>query len=210
MESCKSIGHLSVKDKDQTTKDTDLGKDADEINYILFYLLERLNFIYEQALKEKLEGVCSHMVSVLGKITISSAKFDLSLASTPIFFIGQIANKSLEQGSQEIADKATFTLMEISKVILNEIDFTYFDLKDPFFSIITQLDIIGKATFKRDKSINIKILIQPFLDLKELFKSEKASKHQDCNAIVGNINRILGEYEALDMIMRTIPPLPKS
>ena len=50
--------------------------------------------------------------------------------------------------------------------------------------------------------------MQPFKDLRALFQSEKAKDHQDTPVILQNIDRVLGEFEALQMVMSTIPPIP--
>lgn len=47
----------------------------------------------------------------------------------------------------EIGVKASLTLLEVSKSIIEEVDYTYADLKDPFFSIINGLEEIARDTF---------------------------------------------------------------
>ena len=210
MESAKSIGHIGpVAEKAQNKEDaeTALGKDADEVSFILFYIFQRLEYINDKALKYKIEPICSSIISILGKITISAAKFDLSLAGFPVHYIGKLTARDEKGGYPEIGVKATFTLLEVAKTILSEVDFTYSDLKDPFLSIISHLEDIAKATFKRDKNTNIKVLIQPLRDLKQLFTSDKAAQHQDTPIIISNIDRVIGEFETLETVMKTLPPL---
>ena len=91
---------------------------------------------------------------------------------------------------------------------MNDIDIKYLEIRDPYLSIINGLEVLAKGTFKRDKTTNIAILMQPFKDLKVLFQSEKAKEHQDTPVIMQNIDRVLGEFEALQMVMNTIPPIP--
>ena len=210
MESAKSIGHIgpaAEKAQNKVDAETALGKDADEVSFVLFYIFQRLEYINDKALKYKLEPICSEIISVLGKITVSAAKFDLTLVGYPVHYIGKLATQAENEGFPEIGVKATFTLLEVSKTILNEVDYTYADLKDPFLSIITHLEDIAKAAFKRDKKTNIKVLMQPFRDLKELFSSEKAAAHQDAPVIIPNIDRVIGEFETLEAVMKTLPPM---
>ena len=47
------------------------------VSYTLFYLFQRLELVYDKALKERLEPVLSELITVLGKITIYCAKFDM-------------------------------------------------------------------------------------------------------------------------------------
>jgi hypothetical protein len=213
MESCKSISHISPTVTREEPKSTDveqtLGKDADEVSFMLYFITQRLEYMFIRALQNNLKTTCSTLISAMGKIILASAKFDLTLVSNPVHLLGQFAHKAQEAGYPELSDQATFTLVEISKTILSEIDFTYSNLKDPFLTIVTNLDEIAKETFRKDKSISIAILIQPIRDLKALFSQEKLANHQDTPAILSNINRIIGEWEAVDNVMKSMPPINK-
>lgn len=182
-------------------------QDQEKINYSLFYLFQRLEVLYEKALKNHLEPICSKIITSLGKITIDVAKFDLTLTIHPLHYIGKFAEEALEKHLDVVADKASCTLVEIGKSLINDVDVQYQNLKDPFFSIIEQLEDIAKSVFRKDKTINVALLILPFQDLKELFKSEKVAAHQDTPAIVADIDRVIGQFEQLELVMRTIPPI---
>ncbi len=203
LSSSKSIGHVEADIQSQA-----LGI-KDRISYTLFYMFDRINFINDEALMKRLEQVVTTVITVLGKIAIHCAKFDLSLAGYPVHFLSRNAKAALDKGMSEIGLKASITLLEVSKTIIDEVDTTYADLKDPFFSITAGLEEIAKATFLHDKSINLKILTQPFRDLKELFKNPKVVSHQDTPIIIQNIDRVLGEYDSLELVMKTIPPIPQ-
>ena len=75
--------------------------------------------------------------------------------------------------------------------------------------LITQLHEITKEAFKQDKSINISMLTQPFRDMKAFFASEKLAQHQDTPVIVDRINQVIGEFDALEVILKTLPPIPQ-
>ncbi len=202
LSSSKSIGHIEADIESKA-----LGI-KDRISYTLFYIFDRITLINNEALPRNLEQVITTVTTVLGKITIHCAKFDLSLVSYPVFFLSRNTRDAIDKGIQEIGLKATITLLEVSKTIIEEVDYTYADLKDPFFSITNALEEITKDIFKHDKSINLKILTQPFVDLRELFTNPKVANHQDTPAIIQNIDRVLGEYNSLELVMKTIPPIP--
>lgn len=103
---------------------------------------------------------------------------------------------------------ASCVLSEVANQLLTEIDVTYLELQDPFLSIINGLEIIAKGEFQRNKSINIAILEQPFKELKTLFEQGKVKDHPDTPVIMQNINRVLGEFDALRLVMATRPPIP--
>jgi hypothetical protein len=202
LNSSKSIGHRSEDKQSQTIGITD------EVSYTMFYLYQRLDMAFDSALKRNLEPVCSHIISILGKIAVDAAKYDMTLASPPLRFIGKFSLKADAEGMEEVPIKTSCLLLEIAKIILEEIDITYQEIKDPFLSIINNLEEMSKTAFRRNKSTSIPVLIQPFLDLKELFKNEKIAAHQDSPVIVQNIDRVLGEFQALLMVMHTMPIIP--
>lgn len=201
LESSRSIGHLDLNTKE-------IGN-FDHVSYTLFYILQRLEFINDYAIEKGFENVCSAMISCVGKTAIYASKCDLTLATYPLHSLGKIAKSAQSHDMPEVGVKAILMLTEIAKVILTEIDITYMEIKDPFLSIISNLEEITKETFLKDKSINIKVLIQPFQELKLLFSTDKAANHQDAPLIIQNIDRVIGEYESLELVMKTIPPIPK-
>ena len=201
LESEKSISHPL---EDQETKDLGI---KDKVSYTLFFIFHRLEHINENAIHKRLEPICSNLINAMGKIAIYGAKFDLSIPTYPLHYLGKFAKKAQET-MPDIGLKASCALLEVAKTIVNEVDLSYGNLKEPFFSIIAHLDDIAKMTFQKDKTTNIKILTQPFYDLKELFKNPRVANHQDTPAIIQNLDRVIGEFDALEMVLRTIPPIP--
>lgn len=199
----KSIGHIEA---DAASKQLGIN---DRISYTLFYVLDKVALINDEAVQKRFEQVSTTAITVLGKIAINCAKLDLTLVSSPVHFITRCAKVAMNKGMNEIGVKTTITLIEVSKAIIEEVDYTYGDLKDPFFSITNAMEEIAKDTFLRDKSINLKLIIQPFVDLKNLFKNPKVANHQDTPIILQNIDRVLNEYASLELVMRTIPPIPE-
>jgi hypothetical protein len=202
LESSKSIGH---REQDKQTQEYGI---TDKVTYTMFYLYQRLDMTFEKALQDKLEPTCSYIVTLLGKIALDAAKLDISLASPPLRFLGKLAKRAQDEGLEETAIKASCILVEVAKSILKDIDIKYLEIKDPYLSIINGLENLAKGTFRRDKMTNISLLMQPFKDLKELFQSQKTADHPDTPVIMQNIDRVLGEFEALQVVMSTIPPIP--
>jgi hypothetical protein len=203
LESSKSISHHK---EDAQSKALGI---VDKVSYTMFYLYQRLEVIFDKALKAGLEPVCNHVVTILGKITIAAAKYDVSITSTPLNVLGKIAKRAQEEKLHETVLTASCTFLEVSKVIINDVDVKYYEIKDPFLSIINSLEFLAKDTFRQDKTTNIQLLEQPFKDLKELFHNEKVASHQDMPVLLQNIDRVIGEFDALDIILHTIPPIPE-
>ncbi len=178
----------------------------DELLFPLFYLLERFEFVGDKAVHLKTEPSLVHLVNVLGKLTVVAAEFDPSVAIYPLQTIGRIVAEAQNEGLMEVVNKATCTLVGVASEIVNKIDLTYLEIKDPFFQLIHELEEILKEEFKQDKTINIQLLKQPFQEILALFQKEKLQNHKDTPEIVRELSRILGEFSELDVIMRTMPP----
>lgn len=203
--------YASSKSISRTTVDEEVEKKTgqDEASYTLFYLLQRLELVYDQALKNRLETICREMIMILGKIIIYGAELDLSLMSFPTHFLVKFGLKAQQHHFNEVAELTTSTLTEISKSIVNHVNLTYAELTDPFHSIINGFTSLAKGEFQQNKFANIKVLIQPLLDLKELMNNPKIEKHRDAPAIRQEIDRALSEFEALEQVMRALPPIPQ-
>ena len=200
--SSKSISHHA---QDEQTKAFGI---TDKVSYTMFYLYQRLELVFDKALQSKLEPTCSQIITILGKIAIDGAKFDISMATPPLRSMGKLLRQAEEAGLGEVGLKGSCTLLEVAKAIINDIDITYCELQDPYLSIINTLEDLAKMEFRRDKAVSIQLLKQPFYDLKELFTTGKAAGHQDAPIILQNIDRVIGEFDALEMVMRTIPTIP--
>ncbi len=179
----------------------------DHLSYTLFYLFQRMELINEKALEQRLEPVCSRLITSLGKVAIAAAKIDLSLVSYPLYYMGKFASRGQKERMNDISDKAVCAFIEVSREIILNTNLQYQELKEPFFSLIGHIESIVKETFRQDKTTSIKLLIQPFQELKALFQSERVVSHQDTPLILIDINRVINEFNELDLILRTIPPL---
>lgn len=202
LESAKSIGHSEQLEKSEGQGSTD------RVSYTLFYLLQRLDLINQKALEKRLETICTTLITAVGKIVIYAAKYDLTMTTYPLFFLNKLAKAAQDERLPDVGVKASLTLVEISKMIIHEIDVQYADLKDLFLRIIGHLEEITKNSFRQDKNQNIKILLQPFYAIKDLFTDPKVSNHQDTPIILQDIERVIVEFETLETVLRTMPPIP--
>lgn len=203
LQSSKSISHHA---QDKQTKELGI---SDKVSYVMFFLYQRLELEFDKALKNGIEPTCSQIIVSLGKIAIDSAKYDISMASPPLRFLGKFAVAAQEKDMNETVIKASCTLFGVAQAILNDIDITYLEIKDPFFSIVNAMEELAKGAFRKDKSMNISLLMQPFQELKTMFSTDNVKNHLDAPAIIQNIDRVLGEFEALQVVMNTLPTIPE-
>lgn len=202
LESYKSIGHVEGSEelKKLGIKDT--------VEFIIFYVLQRFEMIFNHGLEKGLETVCSSIITALGQTAIAAAKYDITLTTYPLHFLRRLALKAQSLGFQEIGVKASLTIVEIAKRIIGDMDVSYMELQPPFLTMITTLDEIAKETFRQNKKTTISILMKPFFELKELFTNKQMESHQDTPIIVQNIDRVIHEFETLQTVLMTMPPMP--
>lgn len=195
----KSISH--------TNQDVEVEKKTglDEASYTVFYLLQRLELLNDKALQHRLETVCRQMVMVMGKLIVYSAQFDLSMVTFPTHFLSKFGLKAQQHHFDEVAVLTTSTLLEVAKTITTTIDLAYTELQEPFQAIINGLAALARETFKKDKHTSFKVLVQPLVDLRSFFQTEKMAQHPDTPVIIQEIDRVLGEFQVLEQVMQTIP-----
>lgn len=207
-ESSKSIAHAPIIEDAGAKRG-----DVDEESYTLFYLLQRLELINDSALRTRCETVCRQMITALGKIIIYAGTLDLSMVSFPTHFITKFGLKAQQHYFDEVTTLTTSTLLEVAKTLLAEVDITYAGLKEPFESILNGLSAVARGTFKKNKESNIKVLLQPLLDYKKLFQSEKTAKHRDLPQLMQQINNAIEEFSILQQVIASQPIIadePKS
>lgn len=193
----KSISHNTLELQKQG---------GDTVVYVLLYVLQRIEFLSERAAEQRLEFICTGSVTTLGKMTIDAADYDLSIAQYPLMYLRRITRQAAKHDMPEVAAKASYTLVELSKQIKTKIDLTYLEIADFFGSVVSQLEENSKILFKNNKAIDVKALQQPFLDLKAMFNEEPLSKHRDAPTIRQDIDTALGQFTALEEIMQGLSP----
>lgn len=201
LEASKSIGH-QTHDKQMD----EIGI-QDKVSYTMFYLYQRLELVSNRAAESRLQPTSNQLITILGKIAVDSAKYDISMALYPLHYLGKFTKEALMHNLYEVGDTATCTLLGVSKEIL-ALDITYLEIRDIFLSIVNTMDMIAQETFKRDKTINLKVVTQPIEDLKAMFNTEKLAAHPDTPAILLSIERVIGAFTALEMVLKTIPKIP--
>lgn len=211
LQESSNLMHAYLNNSTKKLADTNVNNSAfiaieEKARFLLFYLFDRLETIYRKALDQDLGSICSSITTLLGKLALHAAEYKVSFATHPIQLLGKFTLQAAEKKALESTLKGTITLVELSKAIAENVDPAIPDFKDPFFSALVQLDEIAKEAFRKDKSINIKLLTYPFLDLKAFFQTEAMQARINSPLIVNEINRLLAEWDTLETVMRTMPP----
>lgn len=178
-------------------------------SYILHYTCDRLALLHDIALEKRLQTVCSYVVSAIGKIALSAAKSDPAVVAHPVQYMGQLSRRAVHAGLEGAGLKALSTFVALSKLILSDPLITQRNLDRTFVPIIHQMEDLAKESFRRNKDISLSALIAPLQDLKRIFENERYATHQDTPMILKEIERVLGDFANLELVLRTIPSIPE-
>ena len=85
--SSKSISHHATDPQSEKIRN------ADKVSFTLFYFFQRMEMINDKAIEFNLEPCSSAVITNLGKIVVNAAKFDISLAASPIYIFGKYAKR---------------------------------------------------------------------------------------------------------------------
>lgn len=190
----------------KTVENSSAMNGEEKTQFVLFYLFDRLEMIYKKAAEQNFESICSSIMTLLGKLALHAAEYKVSFAVHPIQRLGQLSLEATEQKNSNLALKGTCTLVEISKAIAMNVNDDLPEFPEPHLSIIAYLDRLGKETFRKDKSTNIKLLTYPFMDLKAFFQTEKLKDQPSVAPILRDLDRLIIEWDTLESVMRTMPP----
>ncbi len=183
-------------------------EDKTEQIFLLSYLFQRFQLLHSKAVDAHIEPVASFIIASLGKITLLAAKTDPSLVALTLYFLGECTADAQKQGLNEVAVKATLTLQEVAKEASEDERILRMSTKELYLNLINQQEKIAKTTFKQDKTINLALLTEPFRELKKLFLEGKLASHPDAEIISQDLSRVLSEFEALEVILKTVPNIP--
>jgi hypothetical protein len=190
---------------DSTGKNLDV---SDRVNFTLSYLIQDFDMLYSKVINEGIEPVANEIILSLGKIALYAARADVSFAQIPLRTLGKYALFAQHKGYSDVVFRAIITLNQVGRLFLTEQDVLLQDLKEIFLTIVSLLEDITKDSFKRDKSTKISVLQQPFNDLRAALKDPRLANRDDIQVIDADIGRVLGEFDALEMVVGGMSAVP--
>lgn len=188
------------------TVEKNSGKDT--LTYMILFILQQMELLFKAAIDTGGGLSLGHLITNVTKLASFAAKVDLSLALYPLHYLRRMAKKAVEEGHLDVGVKTTLSTQALAKEIVKLPSLESQELEPPFHCLIDIMEEVAKETFRKEKSTPIELLMRPFLDLKTLFNETQLVNHQDTPAIQKQLDRIIGEFQALDALLKTMPPLP--
>lgn len=199
-----SIFFASSKSISRKPMDDEIQKEtgSDEASYTLFYLLQRLQWIYQKAVLLSMEAVGIHLIRVLGKITISCMQFDFSLVAPPLRFLSRFGVQAERVGWEDASRLAVSTLLELAKKMVEDFDVRWSGLQEPFFALIQGLDDLARTAFQKDRSTTISLLLSPFFSIQNILKQDRLAGQVEIPAIQAKLDTVITQFQTLEQLLR--------
>lgn len=188
------------------TVEKNSGKDT--LTYMILFILQQMELLFKAAVDTGGGLSLGHLTTSVTKLASHAAKVDLSLTLYPLHYLRRMAKKAVEEGHLDVGVKTTLSTQALSKEIAHLPSLEAQELEPPFHCLIDIMEEVAKETFRKEKNTPIELLMQPFLDLKGIFGEPQLINHQDTPVIQKQLDRIIGEFQALDALLKTMPPLP--
>jgi len=80
-------------------------------------------------------------------------------------------------------------------------------LREPLLTLVGQLELLAKESFRQDKKTEIKVLTAPFLQLKVLFSQESLKNRTDIKSALRAVDSVLADFQNLELVMNTMPTI---
>lgn len=180
----------------------------DKVNYVLVYIFQDLGLIYSHALNNGYEPPASEIILTAGKIALYGAKTDPAYGIVPLHHLGKFALEARRAGIPETVLKSSITLVEVGKSILNDPEVLQQDTKELLLTLIGRLEELTKDNFRQDRSQKISGLTAPLQELRTALKQERFANRDDITVALVDLERVLGEFDALQAVMSGMPKMP--
>lgn len=185
------------------------GKEGlEKVGFVLFSSLQRMKVVFHQALDLRDETVPGEILIDLGKLALVGAEMGPEISVPSIKTLGELTLEAKDLGLEDLSVKGSVTLDEIGKGILKHPRFMFLKIDDIFISLISEMEKVSKLTFTQNKGISIDYLTEPFRNLKLGLEQEPVKNHPHAPIIQLELDRVLGEFEALGLVLRTLPNIP--
>lgn len=182
--------------------------DLQKIGYVMFFLFQRLESLFDLSLQKMQEPICSQINTTFGKLALHAIDTHPSFAGYSVGYAGKLAVRAVKAGLREVGIKTGLMLIELTKSIANEISLDEYDLRESLLGIVKNLEEISKELYRQDKSTPLDIIKEPLLLLKSALAGSKNSDHPTVILAIADADRVLAEFQALEVILNTIPPIP--
>lgn len=174
---------------------------SDKINFLSVYVCERLQWLYENAIRLHVDPVAEEVLSEFAKLALYFSHHNERVAIVAVSFIAKSALASKNENS---LIRAGLILSELCKAVLVESKARNESLLDLFMDALDAMEQIAKELYRKNKGINPVLLMQPFAEIAQLLGQDSMKQVHGRDEILKEIKRILTSFQSLELVVQNL------
>jgi len=195
----QAVNEMRKTGEDYLERAKDIENLTEERLYLIHFIIQNLESIYHQAIDEENDPISMAVVTTLGKVIIVSVRCQVPITDVCIHILRDFVDSAEEEAFAVTAIKISCAFEEVAKAIVADPKVESLIIKDSLVLLIEQMDKMAKEVFRRDKTIDIGGLLNPFYELQKIIKP--MDSHPDQPVVLAEIDRVIGEFVALQQVM---------
>jgi hypothetical protein len=162
---------------------------------------KRLIWVVKAACETKNSTALEEIVKLFGKLFLAFHSHHESLGHLLLMTLSQTIQKIESEPGE--SDRDIEVMMACSEVVKSLIDRSIdrqVSEKESIFQVLSLLETYVKQTFRRDKTINPALLMQPFAEVGNMLADARYLNMPDRDDILSELRRLLSQFSALEMV----------
>lgn len=176
----------------------------DKVNSMCIFVSERLMWVFEAALDERVAPIAENIIGQFGKMSVFFARHNPDVASIPLSFLEKCSRIAKNAEQYDLLIRISLTLSETSKQLLAYTKERNESFRDLIMTSIGGLEQVVKMIYKQNREVNVALLMQPFAEIGEFIGSDKMQAFPNRDDVIKEIRRILTEFQALQVVTKNV------
>ncbi len=176
----------------------------DKVNSLCIFVSERLMWVFEAAVDERMQPIAENIISEFGKLSVFFARHNPDVASIPLSFLEKCARVAKNAEQSDLIIRISLTLCETSKQLLAYTKDRNESFRDLVMISLGTLEQVVKMIFKQNRDVNVVLLMQPFAEIAEFIGSDQMTAFPDREEVIKEIRRVLTEFQALQVVTKNV------
>ena len=174
---------------------------SDKVNFLCIYVCDRLEWLYENAIRLHAHPVAEEVISELGKLAIFFSRHSTRVANIPLSYITKCA---MYAKNEDALVRASLILSQMCKEIVLLSKEKNESFRELFLTTLLSMEALVKTLYKQNKDINPVLLMQPFAEVGQFLGNEALKDIHDRQEILQEIRRILAQFQSLAHIVQNL------
>lgn len=177
---------------------------SDKINFLSLFVSERLQWLYQNAVRLHAHPVAEEVLSEFAKLALFFSRHNERVAMLCVSFITKCA---LFSKNEDALIRASLTLSQLCKEVYRESRERRESLRDLLLNALFAAEQIVKELYKKNKEINPALLMQPFAEIAQFLGQAEGEGIPERQEVLKEIRRILASFQSLELVIQNLEPV---